>query len=332
MARKMTASELKTACATYAAEAKQGAASSSAMISPESVCGMITKIGAQVTLEGGYEDKLPELDSFNLDLGTTVEEYFADLILPNAFTQSTSTTAEGSYSPAYGNIPYETPAYNFSLGKQRFVVTKPMNNFERACIDATVLGNLLSDDLVKLQQSKDIFKYGVKKQLLGNAITKANALGKVIEVQNVTDADKGEAWIETIKNAVEDASFAHDETIASGVTAFIGAAPSMTLYIKKGVMSALQVKTLAGAFNKDELGLGVKVKVVDDFGNVNIGEAVGNYVGILVDDRAIRLHPHNSSVRVEPQYGNDQVTTYGFEEYTGFISKFCYMRAIKIKA
>lgn len=335
MSKKMNKAALASAAATYVAANKQ--TSGTATSSVESICKMITKVGAQVTLDGFYEDKLPELDSFSLPLGTTIEEYFKDLILPESFTQGvTSATDEpATYTPKYLNVPYEDPAYNYSLGKQRFTVTKPMNNFERACINAEVAGNLIADDLDCLQKSRAMWKYAVKKQLLGNAIAKAIALGKKVEVPAINDADDGEAWIETIKGCVEDMSFAHDETIAnvggSDVTAMIGSTPSATLYVRKGVLTALQVKTLAGAFNPQELNLGINVKVVDDFGNADIGSDKGDVVGILVDDRAIRLHQVDSSVYVEPQYANQQVTTYAFEEYTGFISKFCYMRAIVLE-
>jgi len=332
--RKMDKTKLASAAATYVDATKQTNATYSGNV--ESLCKMITKIGAQVTLEGFYEDKLEELDSFDLPLGTTIEEHFKNLILPAAFTQGTTASTEdvANYVPQYLNVIYENPAYNYSLGKQRFVATKPMNNFERACINSTVAGNLIADDLDCLQKSRSMWKYAIKKQLLGNAIAKADTLGKVVEVPQISTSDDGEDWILAIKNAVEEATFAHDEVIAKegspavDVKAFIGSTPSLTLYVKKGVLSSLQVRTLAGAFNPQELNLGVKVKIVDDFGNTDLD----NYVGILVDDRAIRLHMHDNSVYAEPQYANQQVTTYAFEEYTGFISKFCFMRAIKIAA
>lgn len=334
--KKMNKAALASAAAIYVDTTNQTAGSISSSV--ESICKMITKVGAQVTLEGFYEDKLPELNSFDLPLGTTIEEYYKNLLLPEAFTQGTTAASEdvASYQPKYLDVIYENPAYNFTLGKQRFTVTKPMNNFERACVDATVAGNLIADDLDCLQKSVAMWEYACKKQLIGNAMSKASTLGKIITVPNITDAEKGETWIETIKGAVEDAQFAHDEVIAkvngNNVSAMIGSSPALTLYVKKGVLTALQVKTLAGAFNPAELNLGITVKVIDDFGSLDIGSDVGDYVGILVDDRAIRLHKHDDSIYVEPQYANQQVTTYRFSEYTGFISKFCFMRAIKVGA
>lgn len=68
---KMTISGLATAMATYVAATKQAGAWSG---STDNFVGLLDKIGKQITIDGGFYDKLPELDGEELPLGKTVEE------------------------------------------------------------------------------------------------------------------------------------------------------------------------------------------------------------------------------------------------------------------
>ena len=51
-------------------------------VSTKNLYDLVDKIGKQISLDGLVEDKLPEFDGEDLPLGKTIEEYFADFILP----------------------------------------------------------------------------------------------------------------------------------------------------------------------------------------------------------------------------------------------------------
>ena len=78
----MTINGLQTLAQTYVAAAKQAGAWNA---STNNMYGAIDKIGKMVMLDGGFIDKLPELDGEELPLGKTIEEYFIDLTLPEAY-------------------------------------------------------------------------------------------------------------------------------------------------------------------------------------------------------------------------------------------------------
>ena len=313
---KMTISALATFTSGYVAAAKQAGTWAT---STNNFIGLLDKVGKQITLVGDYQDKLPELDGDELPLGKTIEEYFIDLTLPEAWTNITTEGAK-DVVPALPSV--ESVSYCYSLGRQKIKTTVPYDNYERACIGSNEAGNIAADIMNKLSNSMSLTRFAVKKQLLGNAIDKAVAAGKYADVAVPVSDVTGEAFIEQVKKDVEAAGFAHQGGLAN---ALIGAAPSLTLYIKKGVMPVLQVQTLAGAFNSGELALPCKVKVVDDFGTMTNTNAYA----LIVDDRGIKLHSGYRAVRSESNADGDFMNFVEHFEDTGFISKYCFIKAYK---
>lgn len=314
---KMTSAQLATFTASYVDAQKQGGAWNA---TTNNFVGMLDKVGKQVTLAGSYQDKLPELEGDELPLGKTIEEYFIDLTLPEAFTGVNNTEGEKDYKPALPSV--EAVSYCYTLGRKKIKTTEPMGNVERACISSEVAGNVTGSIMERLANSMSLTRYACKKQLLGNAGDKAVAAGLVEQVAVPVSDVTGEAFIEQVKKDAEDASFAHEGGLNG---ALIGAAPSLTLFVKKGVMPVIQVQTLAGAFNRDELAIPAKIKVVDDFGT----QTNSDVYAILVDDRAIKLHSGYRAVRTSENADGDFMNIVEHFEDTGFISKYAYIKAYK---
>lgn len=313
---KMTSAQLATFVSGYVVAAKQGGAWSA---STNNFVGMLDKVGKQVTLAGNFQDKLPELEGDELPLGKTIEEYYIDLTLPETWS---NITAEGAKDVVPQLPSVEQVAYSYTLGRQKIKTTVPNDNVERACIDATTAGNVIGGIMERLANSMSLTRYACKKQLIGNAIDKAVAANCYETISVPVDDTTGEAFIKQIKKDIEDASFAHEGGLGG---ALIGAAPSLTLYVKKGVMPSLEVDTLAGAFHDERLALPCKIKVVDDFGTMTNTTAYA----VLVDDRAIRLHSDYRAVRTSENADGDFMNVVEHFEDTGFISKYAYIKAYK---
>lgn len=314
----MTISGLKSFVASYVDASKQAGTWSATQTS---FTQMQDKIGKQITLDGLFNDKLPELDGDALPLGKQIEEYFIDLVLPESFTGNNSTEGAKDIVPAIPSV--EAVAYSYTLGRKKIKTTMPYGNFERAMLSTEGVANVASDIMVKLQNSKDLYKYAIKKQLIGNMIDKAVAASCDEELAQPVDTETSEAFIKAVKNCAEDASFAHEGDSLSG--ALIGATPKLRLYIKKGIMSAVEVDALAGAFNQEKLAMPVDIKVVDDFGTVT---ATGAW-GLLVDERGIKLHEGYNATRTSENADGDFVNFVNHTEYTGYISKYCYVHVFK---
>lgn len=316
---KMTLDNLKKFNKAYVDASKQAGTWVS---TSDNLIGFVDKIGKQITLEGEYGDKLPELEGDNLPLGRTIEEYFIDLTLPSDFVDPSSST----FDPSTALKPYfpstEQCYYNYTLGRKFVATSEPFDNFERGCLDSETAANIGTRIIEKLTKSYQLARYGAKRQLLGNMATKAVTAGRVETLAVPSNAETGEAFIKSIKNAAEIASDTSENTSLGGYT--IGAAPSLTLYVKQGIMSSLEVDTLAGAFHDEKLAIPATIKVIPDF-----GDADANIYAILVDPRGVKLHNSYSAVRDQSNAVGDYINFIKHYEDTGFISKATFVKVYK---
>ena len=313
---KMTINGLVALAKSYVAAAKQAGTWNA---TTDNLYTAVDKIGKMIMLDGQFIDKLPELDGDELPLGKTIEEYFIDLTLPEAYT---NITAEGAKNEVPALPSVEQCAYNYTLGREKIKTTVPYDNVERAALNQNDAANMIAKILERLGNSYEMFKFQAKKQLLGNAADKAVAANLVSTIAVPTDTTTGEAFIKAIKEEVEAASFAHEGGLNG---ALIGAAPELVLYIKKGVMPSIEVDTMAGAFNEARLAIPARVKVVDDFGTMTNT----NVFALLVDPRGIKLHRGYHAIRTATNADGDFVNYVDHSEHTGFISKNVYIKAFK---
>lgn len=309
---KMTMSELQAFTKTYVAAAKQAGAWTA---STDNLLKLQDKIGKQITLDGTFQDKLPELSGDELPLGKTIEEWFVDLTLPSAF----DATGADDDKPAYPSV--EDVAYCYTLGRKKIKTTVPYDNVERAAISADDAASMTGKIMERLQNSESLYEYNLKKQLLANMADKAAGNATVVALPNTTE--NAEKAIIAIKSAVEDASFAHEgDSLTAG--ALIGASPELVLYVKKGFMPQVEVNAFAGAFNKADLAIPASIKVVDDIPSTD-----KKVWGILVDPRGIKLHPGYKAMRSHENADGDFINYVLHTEFTGFISKYTFVRVFK---
>lgn len=127
------------------------------------------------------------------------------------------------------------------------------------------------------------------------------------------DNATGTAFVKALKNIAEDLGFARDGQSLSGAT--IGADVGVTMYLKRGIASVIDVDVLAGAFHQDKVAVPITFKVVEDdcF-------ADGVYA-LLVDTRMIRLHPTYMAIRENTNGEGDFINQFSHTDYTAFYSK-----------
>lgn len=313
---KMTISGLQTLAKTYVAAAKQAGTWTN---STNNLYKAIDKIGKMVMIDGQFIDKLPELDGDELPLGKTIEEYFIDLTLPEAYG---TIATEGAKDTAPALPTVENCSYSYSLGREKIKTTVPYDNVERAARSVEDASNMITKILERLSNSYEMFKFAAKKQLLGNAADKAVTAKLVTTIAQPTNTATAEAFIKQIKQDVESASFPNEGGLNASL---IGAAPELVLYVKKGVMPVVEVDALAGAFNEGRLAIPAKVKVVDDFGSMT---NTGVYA-ILVDPRGIKLHRDYHAIRQSENADGDFINYVDHSEHTGFISKNTFIKVYK---
>ena len=309
---KMTIEGLETFVKTYVAAVKQAGAWVS---TTDNLLKLQDKIGKQVTLDGSFQDKLPELSGDELPLGKTIEEWMIDLTLPSDF----DATGKDNDKPAYPTV--EDVAYSYTLGRKKIKTSVPYDNVERAALTAEGAATMTGKIMERIQNSQSLYEYNLKKQLLANMVDKAAGNATVVALPNTTE--NAEKAIIAIKSAVEDASFAHEgDSLTPG--ALIGASPELVLYVKKGFMPQVEVNAFAGAFNKADLAIPATIKVVDDIPCTDT-----KVWGVLIDPRGVKLHTGYKAMRSHENADGDFVNYTLHSEFLGFVSKFTFVRVFK---
>ena len=279
----------------------------------------VCKIGEMKTLYLPNIDKLPEMNGDNLPFGETIEEFMVNDFLPETFTY-----VDGAPKKNAKRATFAEAVYSYALPEQLWELGVPRSQFQRVSLGQRSFTDLVSSTLMTLDSSANAWNYAAKRRLLGNAAKAAVTAGLVSTKAKPDNTADGEQFIKEVKKCVEIASDMNDSNLAKHTAA---AAPSLTLYIKQGVIPSLEVDTMAGAFNKAELAIPAKVKTVLDFGEIT-GEDAGVYA-ILVDDRAIKLHDDILMVTSDYDGRMNQDNFYRHQKQTGFISKYGYIHVFK---
>lgn len=314
-------SNIKTFVAGVLQDAKiaQSAETFAAVINDTT--GLVEKCMDQICLNQLFTDKLPELDGDEKEFGAYVEEYGMGLLVPKA----APSLVDGQ---SYG-VPYYAPAvqgtfHSWKLPEYIVAGSTSYNKYKSSMKSPEAYASFVSSVLKQMIDSYNQARYEEKKELLGWAAN--NVAVKQILAKPV-DTASGEAFIKAVKNIAEDASFARDITVGEK-TITLGAAEGLTLYLNKGIMSSLEVDTLAGAFNKEDLAMPVTIKVVD-FGATGMG--ANNAYGLIVDNRAIKLFPNRNTVGEDVNAYHDFVTVSRHVIDTPFVSKFATCVALTEK-
>lgn len=314
-------SNIKTFVAGVLQDAKiaQSAENFTAVINDTT--GLVEKCMDQICLNQLFTDKLPELDGDEKEFGAYVEEYGMGLLVPKAATS----LVDGQ---SYG-VPYYAPAvqgtfHSWKLPEYIVAGSTSYNKYKSSMKSPEAYASFVSSVLKQMIDSYNQARYEEKKELLGWAAN--NVAVKQILAKPV-DTVSGEAFIKAVKNIAEDASFARDITVGDK-TITLGAAEGLTLYLNKGIMSSLEVDTLAGAFNKEDLAMPVTIKVVD-FGATGMG--TNQAYGLIVDNRAIKLFPNRNTVGEDVNAYHDFVTVSRHVIDTPFVSKFATCVALTEK-
>lgn len=149
-------------------------------------------------------------------------------------------------------------------------------------------------------------------------------LDLVKEIAAPVDDTTGEAFIKQVKGDVEIASDNSEGHSLNGNTLGASTEAGLVLVTLQGIMPSLEVDTMAGAFNQEQLALPAVKRVIPDFGNVS-----SDYYAILIDRRAMRLHNTYRAVRENANGDGDFLNLFYHIEYTAHISKNVFVRIYK---
>ena len=311
----LTLETLKTAAAAYVDATKQLQSAFKPTVDDFTKC--VTKIGKMATLYLPIADKLPELDGDNLPYGQIIEEYMVSEFTPEKFVYTDKAGKRNARRATFADAVYSYP-----LDEQIFELGIPRTQFQRVSLGQQSFSNLVTTTISTMDSSTNAWNYASKRQLIGNMAAEAAKNSKLVSAMaKPTDTATGEAFIKKVKELAEIAKDMNDHNLAGHTC---GAAPSLKLYVKQGVMPSLEVDTESGCFQLEKLAMPAEVKTVLDFGNAD-----DSIYAILVDERGIKLHSDINVVTTDYDGYMDQDNFWRHLQQTGFISKFAFVHVFK---
>ena len=197
---------------------------------------------------------------------------------------------------------------------------------------STISGAVAVNELVYITATTSMY-VAVKPIASGSGLTGATAIAGgylvkydlvkeiAIPVSDVT----GEAFIEQVLKDVEVASDFSEGHSLNGNTLGGNPEAGLVLVIKQGVMPALKVQTLAGAFHREELAIPAEIVVIPDF-----GDADSDIYAMLVDRRIMRLHNTYRAVRENLNGQGDFLNMFYHTENTAHISRNCFVKVYEV--
>ena len=145
------------------------------------------------------------------------------------------------------------------------------------------------------------------------------------ELAKPVDTSTGEAFIEEVKKSLEKAGDLSEGHSLNGNS--LGAVSALKLIVKQGVIPALQVQTMAGAFHSEDLAIPADIVVVNSFGSAN-----EDYYAVLMDERGMRLHNTYNATREQVNGDGDFLNIFRHTEDTAHVSRNTFIKVFKVPA
>ena len=287
----------------------------------DDITGLVIKIGKQFMLSSNFESDLPELEGDRLEFGSTIEEYYVKLAAIAAFkptpgtlhkkvdVDSTPTDVWESDIGKPSRPDFATVVYSYELAKYQAAQTVDYNKIEHAMIGQNEISKLIADITKSLYDTIAIYKYMIKKQLLGRAIDLIGVEGtgnvQRVKIAAPSDTSTGEAFVKSVKSYVNKFTKIHDTYNLLKVPVK-SQLEDLVLYILEGYEEVIDVGVLAGAFNVGKVSIPVTVKTVEDFGTLAVNTTA---YALLVDTRGVKVHTLHETASQE-DVGRSEFITY----------------------
>ena len=182
---KLSYAQLKTAIATYVDENKISV--DSFVETRNNTVGLLDAIGKIYFIPSTFVDKLAIFDGEDLSYGKTIEEWKADLILPEDFN------ASGSNALAPHRSTYRPVSFSYTLGRKMIPQSIDNNDVERAVHNEGQFVEIIAEKYKVMTDSETAMKYQIKRQGLGVLI--ARCLAQM-------DASDATAWTDVAHNTL----------------------------------------------------------------------------------------------------------------------------------
>ena len=178
---KLSYAQLKTVIASYV-DANKISVETFSETRANSV-GLLDTIGKIFEIPSVFVDKLDIFNAEFLSFGKTIEEWKADLILPEAYDP----TGDGALAPHRST--YRPVDFSYTLGRQVIPQTIDNNDIERAVHNEGQFAEIIASKYKAITDSETAMIYQMKRQALGVLIARCVAQMNATNATAWTDVD-----------------------------------------------------------------------------------------------------------------------------------------------
>lgn len=228
-------------------------------VTANNTVGLLDKVGKIVTLDTEYNiDKLNMFDGEYLSYGKNIEEWAADLIMP----EDHDPNGAGALSPH--RSAYRPVFYSYTLGRKKIPQTIDYDDLERTVHYGEQFVSLIAMKYKRISDSMAAYRYQIKREMIAKLYTIANdsvlgITGGATATWALGTNDEDTAWGTAISTSEQaNGKFV---LVVSGGTAAAGNESYNGKYINVKPIPASFTKTLEEAVNE---GYIVKLDIVKE--------------------------------------------------------------------
>ena len=265
---------------------------------------LVNRIG--LTLFRDYDLSNPLADQIygEMTYGDAIEEMATDIITGREMEYGENGQ---SVDPFVRNKPETIVEYHKIMKPIQYLTTLEKDRLREAFLKEGGLARLLNTFVSKLYASADIDTWILTKNEMAYYINDAKKdeglplkPAQKVTSEDIVDDATAKKFILQVKQALSAAQFPNNAFNPQGLHKVLKKR-DFVLFIRADIMNAMEVYSLAAAFNKEMLDMDVKIKKMDDFGIDPKGGSTDDVMAVLTEDKRWLLITHQFD-DIEPIY------------------------------
>ena len=225
-----------------------------------------------------------------VDYGDTIQEYKVKVINGKKFTADEFGDDESTYEPNPFAVEKNKPIAQYSQldDKVKYRQTIFDNQLKLAFTSEQKFGDFVAGMYGAVQESDNLDKFIKWKKFMSN-----EALYGVTDTINADDDT--EYFAKIIRKMKDTTTKFRFPSTSYNVNSDMAVSDGISIIMKASDKNKIDMDILAGVYNMNMMEIGAKIRLVDDFATVTVGEgqsAVDKEVAcIIVDDRFFSYYP-----------------------------------------
>lgn len=265
---------------------------------------LVNRIG--LTLFRDYDLSNPLADQIygEMSFGDAIEEMATDIVTGREMEYGENGK---SIDPFVRCNPETIVEYHKVMKPIQYCTTIEKDRLHQAFLQEGGLQKLLNMFISKLYASADIDTWTLTKNEMAFYINdaKKNEGLPLKDTQKITSEDiiddtTAKKFILQVKQALSAAQFPNNAFNPQGLHKILRKR-DFVLFIRADLLNAMEVYSLAAAFNKEMLDMDVKIKPMDSFGDDPNGGTTDDVMAVLTEDKRWLLITHQFD-DIEPIY------------------------------